>query len=83
MDLNGSNRKQLTNITGFISDFHISPNYGQIVFASNNGGMEQIFVMDNNGNNIKNITNTHYHCQCPSFSSDGSQIAFSGYYEGN
>lgn len=49
---------------------------GKIVFSSNRTGNWDLFVMDNDGSNQKNLTNTDSDEHFPSVSPDGREIAF-------
>ena len=48
----------------------------RIAFASHRDGNWQIYVMDNDGDNQRNLSNNDFEDQFPSWSPDGKRIAF-------
>ena len=54
---------------------------GKIVFTSDRGGSKQIWVMDANGSNQTQLTFAYRAAQLPSWSRDGTKIAFVGSWD--
>ena len=76
IDVDGSNKRQLTH--NDVDDGHPtwSPNGRQIAFSSMVEDIYQIFIMDAAGGTAKQLTfsnTSHYH---PTFSSDGKRIIY-------
>lgn len=85
-DPNGENRTQITDFG--IDDYWkiaVSPDGMKILFVSEGGGFttSQIWVVDADGENLENLTNDaqRFH-EFPSWSPDGSQIAYHSYVSG-
>jgi Tol biopolymer transport system component len=82
MDADGSGQTQLTDNGDFDSEPAWSPDGSQIVYA----GPTDLWVMNANGTNPTNVTDTPiaYEC-CPEYSPDGSKIAFTvnGHIDGD
>jgi TolB protein len=76
--VNGSDPKQLTFNTHTAQDLGgvWSPDGKQIAFWSDRDGDFEIFVMDNVGSNVRQLTYNHEWDGTPAWSPDGSQIAF-------
>ena len=55
----------------------------QIVFASDRDGNMEIYVMDINGKNSRNLTNNRDKDYSPSWSPDGERIVFTSERDGN
>lgn len=76
MDIN----KNMTKITeGFIDTDHVlSPNGKKIVFSRSKDlyNPADLYLMDRNGINLKQLTNTPLEEQSPCFSPDGKKIVF-------
>ena len=53
-----------------------SPDGTKIAFSSSQTGLSQIFVMDQDGQNVTNISNSTFSDSQPSWSPDGMRIAF-------
>ncbi|HEY3220194.1 MAG TPA: DPP IV N-terminal domain-containing protein [Gemmatimonadales bacterium] len=95
MNSDGSNLSQLTfadttrDSTGTIKDtsssYHPvwSPDGARIAFASNREGNSEIYVMEANGANVVNLTDTAATDGQPAWSPDGSKIAFATDRDGN
>ena len=86
MDSDGSNQKNLTNSGWGLSEFtpEFSPDGQKIAYisggqqASNPEGEPEVYVMNSDGSNQKNLTNNDYVVadQDPYFSPDGQKIAY-------
>jgi Tol biopolymer transport system component len=60
-----------------------APQKAQIAFESNRDGNFEIYVMDVDGNNQRNLTNNPALDMCPSWSPDGQMIAFESNRDGD
>lgn len=65
------------------SSARFSPDGKQVVFYSEREGDEEIFIVDVDGSNLKQITDNTEHDFHPGFSPDGRQIVFSSMRDGN
>ncbi len=77
MEVDGGNPQRLTR--HLASDFgpSWSPDSEHIAFGSNRGGNREIYVMDVEGGNLRNLTNNNdAYDASPSWSPDSKQIAF-------
>jgi TolB protein len=67
--------------------FALTGEYGffqtKIVYVSKATGNKEIYLMDFDGRNVKQITRHHSICLSPRFSPDGKKIAFTSYKAGN
>ncbi len=76
-DLDGSNLKNLTNSPGYDAEGSYSADGKQIVFCSKRDGHLNLFIMDADGKNVRQLTKTK---DCynggPFFSPDGSKVIF-------
>ena len=77
MDPDGENPRRLTHHPGLdnYADWH--PDGSQIAFTSSRTGEFNIFVMDADGSNVKQITRLEF-ATSPQWSPDGKQILFEG-----
>ena len=55
----------------------------KIAFFSNRDGNNEIYVMDTDGGNLRNLTNSPASDDCPNWSPDSQWIAFSSNRDGN
>ncbi len=69
--------RNLTNLRGSDSDPAWSPDGESIAFSSRRGGGEDIYVMDADGANVRQLT-FGMGAILPSWTPDGSQIVFTG-----
>ena len=85
MDINGGNPQKLTNHPHPDIDPSWSPDGQRIAFMSARDGhvddahgspIYEIYVMDADGKNPKNLTNSPHYDMSPSWSPDGQRIAF-------
>jgi len=83
MDLDGSNIQQITDYTGWDTYPDISPDGTKIAFrrriptdmGSHNGNSE-VFIANRDGSQAFNLSNYPEHDGWPSWSPDGTKIAF-------
>ena len=82
MEADGENPRRLTHHPGLdnYADWH--PDGSQIAFTSNRTGEFNIFVMDADGNNVKQITDLELASR-PKWSPDGERIVFEGFVGGS
>ncbi len=76
MDIDGTNKQQLTSEA--IGDFEsaVSPDGTMIAFASDRSGNDDIWIMNIDGSDPQNLTNHPAQDAWPFFSADGSRIYF-------
>ncbi len=86
MHHDGSNAERIASYTvGDVWRPAISPDGTKIAFVSAGGGFntQQVWVVDADGSNTLNLTqNANMHSEHPTWSPDGSQIAFHAYEPG-
>jgi Tol biopolymer transport system component len=73
---------QLTDNTGFDGYPALSPDGSMIAFARGPAGDQQVYVMDRDGTNVRQLTMGSTNNTQPSWSPDGSRIAFTTVREG-
>jgi Tol biopolymer transport system component len=89
MDADGSNQMRIpVDTNGLDTTAYCtpawSPDGNKIVFAKLfNWSHVNIWIMDVDGSNQLRLTNNSYPDYCPSFSPDGSKIAFDSFRDGN
>jgi len=59
-----------------------SPDGKKIAFTSNRDGHSEIYIMDNNGKNVKKITNNRWYDGSPAWSPDGTKLVYSSRRKG-
>ena len=78
MDANGANRVNLTKGRHNVNHSPVvSPDGTKIAFVSNRDDNKEIYVMNADGKNLKNLTLHLDDDTCPTWSPDGRKIAFS------
>jgi Tol biopolymer transport system component len=84
MDLDGSNIQRLTADHGIYGEYEFTPNHldwspdgEKIAFISDQDGDPEIYVMDQNGNNIIQLTANDWKEIWPIWSPDGTEMLFS------
>lgn len=76
-NLDGSDPIALTNGSAYHAECAYSPDGSEIVYASNESGSMNIYIMNSDGTNIRQITHTtHCYNGGPFFSPDGLHIIF-------
>jgi TolB protein len=77
MDATGANRTRVTNNAHADYEPAISPQAKKIAFVSNRQGLPEIFVMNEDGTDVRQLTHGRdAPASQPSFSSDGKKIVF-------
>lgn len=59
-----------------------SPDGSQIVFISDGEGIDGLYLMDSNGENVQELVEPSWDCSFPRWSPDGEKIAFTARPEG-
>src|SRR5439155_13549550 len=76
-NLDGSGLKRLTDAPGYDAEGSYSPDGKEIVFCSNRDGNLELYIMDANGKNVRQLTHAP---KCynggPFFSPDGKRVIF-------
>ena len=81
--LNGEDRKQLTESTGISNWPSYSPDGRSIVFGSSRDGNFEIYRMSADGSDVCRLTDNPFQDIRPRFSPDGLHIAFTSHRDGN
>jgi Tol biopolymer transport system component len=81
--LNGEDRKQLTETTGINNWPCYSPDGRSIVFGSSRDGNFEIYRMNSDGLDARRLTDDPFQDIRPRFSPDGQRIAFTSHRDGN
>jgi len=83
IDLDGNNVQQLTTAHGYYGDYEInlpllswSTDGDHIAFSSDSDGDLEIYIMDADGNDIRQLTSNDATDQFPDWSPDGTRIVF-------
>ncbi|MCP4112557.1 MAG: hypothetical protein GY749_44695 [Desulfobacteraceae bacterium] len=81
MKINSSNILTLLALCLILPGLHPTPSYsqfqkGKIAFSANINSNWDIFVMDDNGNNIRQLTHTPFDERSPAISPDKKQIVY-------
>ncbi|MFQ5528073.1 MAG: hypothetical protein ACE5GX_17685 [Thermoanaerobaculia bacterium] len=84
MDADGSDPTRLTfNNPAFDCCPAWSPDGSEIAFVSSRDGPQQIFLMNADGTNQENLTQSTFFEDFPAWSPDGTQISFTSFRDGN
>lgn len=81
--LNGDDRKPLTESRGINNWPAYSPDGRSIVFGSSRDGDFEIYAMNVDGSNVRRLTESRFQDSRPRFSPDGKRIAFTSHRDGN
>ena len=76
MNVDGSNKRQLTTDPAGDFESAVSPDGAKIVFASDRSGNDDIWIMNSDGSDQQNLTNHPAAEAWPFFSGDGNVIYF-------
>lgn len=83
VNLEGEDRRTLTN-TGIINNWpSFNPEGTQIVFGSMRDGNFEIYLMREDGSDVRRLTDNPFQDIRPKFSPDGQRIAFTSGRDGN
>ncbi|MBN2755495.1 MAG: PD40 domain-containing protein [Candidatus Goldbacteria bacterium] len=78
MNIDGTEKKQLTSGTMFKNHIDCSPDGKKIIFiGAESTKRNDIYVMNSDGSQIKQLTDDEYHESDPKWSPDGKRIVFS------
>ena len=70
----------VTRLTNVVNAYpHPSPDGTRVVFQSNRTGTAQIFVMNADGNEMRQLTDRELGAETPKWSPDGRSILFAAY----
>lgn len=76
-NIDGSNPVALTSGEAYHAECAYSPDGSEIVYASNEDGHMNIYIMNSDGTNVRQITHTRvFYNGGPFFSPDGTKIVF-------
>jgi TolB protein len=75
-NLDGSNRRNITNHPAIDTSPTWSPSGNQIAFVSDREGQSQVFICDSDGANVRRIVKEGGDADSPAWSPDGRWIAF-------
>jgi TolB protein len=81
MDRDGSNVVRLTDHPAEDRSPAVSPDGSQIAFMSNRAGLRNVFIMNSDGSDVRQLTSQGTNMD-PSWSPDGKQIVFVSNREG-
>lgn len=85
MDANGANPRITTYFPGRTTDLEpaVSPDGTKVVFQSNRGGYTDLYVMDADGSDVRQLTHDTTQDWGPMWSPDGTKIAWSSNFDGD
>ena len=81
MDLNNQKVDRLTNSSSIDTSPSYSPDGKKIIFNSDRGGSQQIYIMDSNGKGVKRISFGNGRYATPVWAPKGELIAFTKMYK--
>ena len=82
MNIKNQNVKRITNSPSIDTSPSFSPDGKQIVFNSDRGGTQQLYVMDEKGRGVKRISFGKGRYATPVWSPKGDLISFTKMYKG-
>ena len=68
--------EQIVGSSQEMADMGVSPDGSVLAFDSRGGSQDDLFLVDSNGRNLRQITDDAFKDRGPSFSPDGKRIAF-------
>lgn len=76
LDLAKKEERRLTNKPGYDSGARFSPDGEQIAFYGEQDGLWDIYLIETNGQNLRNLTQDSIECYSPSWSPSGDKLVY-------